>query len=52
MEFTCCNCEKPILSMALLLDKKYFLHEHCKEEFEAQFLEAENEEDAEDLIET
>lgn len=33
MEFTCCNCGKPIQSIAYILDKAHFLHEECKEEY-------------------
>lgn len=39
MEFTCCNCGKPIHSLAFILDKTHFLHEECKEEFIEQLLE-------------
>jgi hypothetical protein len=41
MEFICCNCGKPLTSIAFILDKTHFLHEECKEEYIESLLESE-----------
>ena len=50
MEFICTHCQKPIYSVAVILDRKHFVHETCKEDYENNILKSE--EDAKVFFET
>ena len=41
MEFICTHCQKPIYSVAVILDRTHFVHETCKEEYEKSILKSE-----------
>ena len=38
MEFTCAHCQRPIYSIAVIMDKTHFVHEGCKEAYENRIL--------------